>query len=111
MSLFGRKKDPSQPCTCSCSSPVPPQGQKASAIQVLGSGCKSCRALLEAANQAVQALGLTTEVEYVTDPEQIMRSGVMRLPALVVHGQVVSMGRVLSAREAEAVIAKALETA
>lgn len=64
-------------------------------VKVLGSGCKSCHALLEAAKEAVKSLGLNVEVEYVTDMEKIMAYGVMSMPALVVNERVVSMGKVL----------------
>lgn len=70
-------------------------------IQVLGSGCKGCHDMFKAAEKAAQHLDLQTEVEYITDMEQIMALGIMRLPALVIDGQAVSMGRVLSATEIE----------
>ncbi|MCI9125561.1 MAG: thioredoxin family protein [Eubacterium sp.] len=64
-------------------------------IKVLGSGCKSCHALLESTKEAVKAMGLSVEVEYVTDMQKIMEYGVMSMPALVVNEKVVSMGKVL----------------
>ena len=36
-------------------------------IKVLGSGCKSCHALLESTKEAVKEMGLCIEVEYVTE--------------------------------------------
>lgn len=75
-------------------------------IKVLGSGCKSCRTLLEAAKEAVDAMGLGIEVEYVTDLQEVMTYGVMRLPALVVNEQVISTGKVLKAADAEALLRK-----
>lgn len=47
---------------------------------------------------------LGIEVEYVTDMEKIMQYGVMRMPALVVNEQVVSMGKVLNANEIERIL-------
>lgn len=70
-------------------------------IKVLGSGCKNCHALLENAEAAVRALGLSAQVEYVTDMEKVMAYGVMQLPALVVNEQVVSKGKVLKPAEVE----------
>lgn len=64
-------------------------------IKVLGSGCKNCHDLFEAAKAAVKNMELTVEVEYVTDMEKIMEYGVMSMPALVVDEKVVSMGKVL----------------
>ena len=70
-------------------------------IKVLGGGCKSCETLLKAAKEAVLRKGVDAGIEYVTDMEKIMGFGVMRLPALVIDGKVVSAGKVLKAKEIE----------
>ena len=70
-------------------------------IKVLGGGCKSCETLLKAAKEAVERKGVDAQVEYITDMEKIMGFGVMRLPALVIDGKVVSAGKVLKAKEIE----------
>lgn len=70
-------------------------------IVILGAGCKNCRAVYEAAKEAAARLDLQAEVEYITDMEKVMTYGVMRLPALVLDGKVVSMGRVLKTAEIE----------
>ncbi len=70
-------------------------------IKVLGGGCKSCEMLLKAAREAVAARGVDAEVEYITDWEKIMTYGVMRMPALLIDGRVVSAGKVLKAKEVE----------
>lgn len=75
-------------------------------IKVLGSGCKSCHALLEATQEAVHSMGLIIEVEYITDMEKIMQYGVMSMPALVVNEQVASMGKVLKSKEVETLLKK-----
>ena len=70
-------------------------------IKVLGGGCKSCEMLLKAAREAVAARGVDAEVEYITAWEKIMTYGVMRMPALLIDGRVVSAGKVLKAKEVE----------
>lgn len=70
-------------------------------IKVLGAGCKSCHEQYENAKAAVKAMGLSVEVEYITDMEKVMEYGVMRMPAIVVNDKVVSMGKVLKAAEVE----------
>lgn len=75
-------------------------------IKVLGSGCKSCHTLYENACQAVKAAGLSAEVEYVTEMQRIAQYGVMRMPALVICGQVVSGGAVLKPAEIEEILKK-----
>ena len=94
---FGKKKTAAEiPAFC-CEKPV----DGICCIKVLGSGCRNCHTLLEATREAAQNMGLGVEVEYVTDMARIMEYGVMRMPALVVNEQVVSMGRVLKAAEVE----------
>lgn len=68
-------------------------------IKVLGAGCKSCREMFENAKQAVNTMGLGTEVEYITDMQKIMKYGVMSMPALVVNEKVVSQGKVLKSAD------------
>lgn len=75
-------------------------------IKILGSGCKNCHALLESTKEAVKAMGLSVEVEYVTDMQKIMEYGVMSMPALVVNEKVVSMGKVLKSGDVEKLLHK-----
>ena len=107
MSLFGKKNtntEEKKPCCCGgsaescCTEPVNTT-INIEGVAVLGSGCKSCHALLENTKAAIAELGLETEVEYITDLEKIMSYGVMSMPALVANGKVVSMGKVLKAKE------------
>ena len=46
-------------------------------------------------------MGLGVEVEYITDLEKVMSYGVMSMPAIVVNDKVVSMGKVLKAKDVE----------
>lgn len=71
-----------------------------SKIKVLGSGCKKCNALEESVVEAIKELGYSDQVDHVTDFAQIAKYGVMTTPALMVDGQVVSTGKVLSKDEA-----------
>ena len=68
-------------------------------IQVLGTGCPKCKTLTANAEAAVKALGVDATVEKVEKISDIMKFGVMMTPALVVHGQVKSAGKVLSAED------------
>ena len=116
---FGKKKEEKKEpaCACNCGCPTSEATEMVSTccgeaingiccIKVLGSGCKSCHALLEASKEAVKNMGLSVEVEYVTDMEKIMAYGVMSIPALVVNENVVSMGKVLKAAEVEKLLHK-----
>lgn len=116
---FGKKKEetkaPTCACSCGCATSEATEvvntccGEAVNGIcciKVLGSGCKSCHALLEASKDAVKNMGLSIEVEYVTDMEKIMEYGVMSMPALVVNENVVSMGKVLKAADVENLLHK-----
>ena len=64
-------------------------------IEVLGTGCPKCRKLTENVTRAAQELGLECEVAKVTQIADIVARGVMMTPALVVDGQVETVGSVL----------------
>jgi len=70
-------------------------------IQILGSGCAKCRALTAVAEQAARDLGLTYDLEKVTDVKRYPEFGVMFTPALVVDGVVKSSGKVPTIDEAK----------
>lgn len=88
--------------TSCCGAPV----EGICCIKVLGAGCKSCHEQYENAKAAVKALGLSVEVEYITDMEKVMAYGVMSMPAIVVNDKVVSMGKVLKAADVEKLLRK-----
>lgn len=75
-------------------------------IKVLGAGCKTCHEQYENAKAAVAALGLSIEVEYITDMEKVMEYGVISMPAIVVNDKVVSMGKLLKAADVEKLLRK-----
>lgn len=61
-------------------------------IQVLGSGCKTCKKLFEMTKEAVKQLGRPEQVEYITDVSKIIELGVMKSPVVTVDGRVVVAG-------------------
>ena len=63
-------------------------------ILVIGPGCSRCKTLLQLTEQAVKDLGVTAEINKVTDLKQIMALGVMMTPALAVNGTIKLAGRV-----------------
>lgn len=128
---FGKKKEEKKAPTCCCGSAEAPVEEKSScccgsaskaeestscccgssakgisSIKILGAGCKSCHEQYENAKAAVKAIGLSVEVEYITDMEEVMAYGVMSMPAIVVSEQVVSMGKVLKTSDVEKLLHK-----
>lgn len=61
-------------------------------IQVLGSGCPTCKNLFELTQKAVDELGVKTKVEYSTDISKIIELGVMVSPVITIDGKVVLTG-------------------
>ena len=122
MSLFNFKKKKAEEkkapaCACSCGCPTggaeeitnaccPEARDGICCIKVLGAGCKSCHEQYENAKKAVKAMGLSVEVEYITDMQRVMEYGVMSMPALVVNEKVVSQGKVLKAADVERLLHK-----
>ncbi len=61
-------------------------------IEVLGSGCPTCKKLYDITKRAVTELGLTTKVDYVRDVQRIVQMGLMQSPVLVVNGKPALVG-------------------
>jgi len=61
-------------------------------IQVIGSGCPTCKKLFEITKQAVKELNLSEDVEYSTDISKIIEMGLMSSPVLAVNGKPVMVG-------------------
>ena len=61
-------------------------------IQVLGSGCPTCKKLHELTKEAAKELNITAEVEYSSDIQKLLDTGMMSSPVLVINGQAVLAG-------------------
>ena len=65
-------------------------------IEILGPGCPKCKKLYENTQRAVQELSLQAEIIKVEEIQKIVNAGVMMTPALMIDGEVKSVGKVLS---------------
>jgi small redox-active disulfide protein 2 len=74
-------------------------------FQIYGSGCSKCKLLTANAESAAQALGITYEIEKVTDMNAIIDAGIMRTPSLAVDGKVIVEGKVVGADEIQKLLA------
>lgn len=63
-------------------------------IQVLGSGCPTCKKLYDLTDKAVEELKLDAEIEYITDVAKIVELGLMSSPVLTINGKTVLVGSV-----------------
>ena len=73
-------------------------------IKVLGSGCATCKKLHILTLDALKETGAEADVKYVTDMQEIMKTGIMRMPGLIINGKVKSMGRVPKQKEIKQMI-------
>jgi len=67
-------------------------------IEVIGSGCKKCKALFELTKEVVGDMGLGAEVLYSMDVNKIVAMGVMSSLVLAVDDQPILVG-VLPSKE------------
>ena len=76
-------------------------------IKVVGSGCTNCKTLLQRTQEAVRDLQSDAQILYVTDMEDIIATGVLRTPGLIINGQIKIAGRVPSVKEIKQLISQA----
>ncbi|MFP4194280.1 MAG: thioredoxin family protein [Desulfosalsimonas sp.] len=63
-------------------------------IKVLGPGCPKCQQAEENVKQAVSEAGVEADIEKVTDTMEIATYGVFGTPAVVVDGEVKTVGKI-----------------
>ena len=80
--------------------------KKEKGIKILGSGCAKCMEVEKATRTAIFELQLDYEIDHVTDFAEIASYGVMSTPALVLNGEVISYGKVLTVDEVKALLSK-----
>jgi len=68
-------------------------------IKVLGPGCPKCKQTEQRVKEAVTEAGVKANVEKVTDIMEIAGYGVFGTPAVVIDGEVKSVGKIPSKKE------------
>jgi small redox-active disulfide protein 2 len=63
-------------------------------IKILGPGCAKCKQTEKIVKEAVAEAGVSADVEKVTDIMKIAGYGVFGTPAVVVDGEVKSVGKI-----------------
>ena len=63
-------------------------------MKVLGDGCDKCNALEKNVKEVLSELGMTDEIDHVTDFGQIAAMGVMSTPALVIDNKVLFISKI-----------------
>ncbi len=75
-------------------------------IKVLGPGCHKCQKTEKIVKEVVFESGVSADVVKVTDTMEIAKHGVFGTPAVVVDGEVKSVGKIPSADEIKSWIQK-----
>ncbi len=75
-------------------------------IKILGTGCAKCQALERNTRDAVAELGISANIEKISDIISIMKFDILITPGLVVDGQVVAAGKLLSKEEIKKILAQ-----
>jgi small redox-active disulfide protein 2 len=75
-------------------------------IKVLGPGCPKCQKTEKNVKEAVAESGVGVKVDKVTNLLEIAMYGVLGTPAVVIDGQVKSVGKVPDKEEIKTWIAK-----
>ena len=75
-------------------------------IKVLGPGCPKCEATMRNVEEAVTESGIKADIVKVSGAIEIAKHGVFGTPAVVVEGEVKSVGKVPATDEIKAWITK-----
>ncbi len=68
-------------------------------IEILGTGCPNCKKIEKNVREVIQELKIQAEISKITEISEIMKRGVMSLPALIIDGKLKSSGRILDMDE------------
>jgi small redox-active disulfide protein 2 len=75
-------------------------------IKVLGPGCPKCQQTEKVVKEAVAEAGLEAQIEKITDTMEIAGYGVFGTPAVVIDGEVKSVGKIPSKNDVKSWIQK-----
>lgn len=78
-------------------------------IKILGMDCPHCRILQVRATKAIQQLRIDGTVEHVDKPEDVWSYGILKPPAVVIDGHIVSQGKMLTIAEIKKILINLLE--
>jgi small redox-active disulfide protein 2 len=68
-------------------------------IKVFGPGCANCIKLEKVVVEVIREMGITEQVQKISDIKEMLSYGIMSTPALVIDGKVKFSGRIPSKDE------------
>ena len=77
-------------------------------IKVLSGGCSCCSQLYANVEEAIDALEIDCQPEFIYDIEKALKYEVFQMPALIINEKVVSTGSDLDVEKVKALIENAL---
>ena len=75
-------------------------------IKVLGPGCPRCQQTEKIVKEAVKEIGIEANVEKITDTMEIAGYGVFGTPAVIIDGEVKSVGKIPKKKDVKTWIQK-----
>lgn len=75
-------------------------------IEVIGSGCKKCKALFELTKEVTNELGISDTVIYSTDINKITMMGLMSSPVLSIDDKPILVGMLPDKERLKEIISK-----
>lgn len=78
-------------------------------IEVIGSGCKKCKALFELTAETARELNVNDAVLYSNDINKIAAMGLMSSPVLTIDNNPVLVGMLPSKEKLKEIISKSLK--
>ncbi len=77
-------------------------------IQVLGSGCPSCKTLYNKVSEIAEQIDSDLEVKYITDITKIVELGAMSSPVFAINNQIITSGKIPDENEIKNIILEKL---
>jgi small redox-active disulfide protein 2 len=75
-------------------------------IRILGTGCPKCKRLTELAEASAKEMGLSYEMEKVTNISKILEFGIMSTLGLAVDGKVLLSGHLPTGEQVKRLLAE-----
>jgi len=89
---------------------VAEEGDVIMEIKVLGPGCPRCEQTVKVVKEAVAETGVEADVEKISNVMEIAKYGVFGTPAVVIDGEVKSVGKIPGKEEVKEWLAKSLSS-
>lgn len=70
-------------------------------IVILGPGCSNCRKTYEIVQSKIRKLGIEAEIQKNEEISELLKYGILAVPAVVIDGQIVHTGSIPNEKQIE----------